>query len=357
MGTKWCIGPRPVRGDVVNTGCVRRASGLTERYWARSMLSTSLDAVVSRPFSIDHLGRLRSSGAEWRARTRPQDLGHIRVWATSMNGREARVKTKGYGAADGLYTSKIIKAGALLADTKTLLSQWNLADSVRDNMQRIRRENPFGKASRSRVEDILGIFRQRYLSDDSVANALVVLVSGGLPTDSLDRILYFHSATADRLLHDAVTELLVPLKSKGITDIDVNDIQTALAKWVTEGKTTTPWGESTIRRVTQGLLATLRDLGVLKGAVNKRISAAYMPVEAFAYVMFYLRQHQPSGAKLLDLPDWKLFFLNREGVERFLFEAHQRHLLEYHAAGTVTRLTFPADGLAEYANVLARRAH
>ena len=96
---------------------------------------------------------------------------------------------------------------------------------------------------------------------------------------------------------------------------------------------------------------------MLEGAVNKRIAPAYLPVEAFAYVVFYLKQHQPSGAKLIDLPDWKLFFLPQEGVERFLFEAHQQGLLEYHAAGTVTRLTFPAHSLEEYAHVLAERAH
>ena len=96
---------------------------------------------------------------------------------------------------------------------------------------------------------------------------------------------------------------------------------------------------------------------MLQGAVNKRIAPAYLPVAAFAYVMFYLKQHQPSGAKLVEHPDWKLFFLPREGVERFLFEAHQHDLLEYHAAGSVTRLTFPAHTLEEYANVLAQRAH
>ena len=74
-------------------------------------------------------------------------------------------------------------------------------------------------------------------------------------------------------------------------------------------------------------------------------------------LVFYLKQQQPSAAKLIELPDWKLFFLPREGVERFLFEAHQHHLLEYHAAGTVGRLTFPANTLEEYANVLAQRAH
>ena len=62
-----------------------------------------------------------------------------------------------------IYRTKIIKAGALLADTKTLLAHWDETCSVSENLDRFRRENIFGKASRSRVEDILAIFRQRYL--------------------------------------------------------------------------------------------------------------------------------------------------------------------------------------------------
>jgi Putative inner membrane protein (DUF1819) len=71
-----------------------------------------------------------------------------------------------------IYSSKIIKAGALLADTKTLLAHWNSAVPVQVNLDRLRRENVFGKASRSRVEDILTIFRQRFLSEESVTKAL-----------------------------------------------------------------------------------------------------------------------------------------------------------------------------------------
>src|SRR4051812_4946603 len=84
------------------------------------------------------------------------------------------------------YSSKIIKAGALLADTKTLLSQWDTSASIEENLGRIRRENVFGKASRSRVKDILAVFRQRYLGEEEVAKALVVLVQRGLPAASLD---------------------------------------------------------------------------------------------------------------------------------------------------------------------------
>lgn len=261
------------------------------------------------------------------------------------------------GSATPLYTSKIIKASALLDDTKTLLSNWDKTVSVPDNLDRIRRENIFAKASRSRVEDILAVFRQRYLVEADVIKALVVLVRNRFPTASLDRVLYFHAARADSLLHDAVTEVLMPMQAQGIMDIDPLAFQSVLAKWVEKGLTTTAWSENTTVRVAQGLLSTLRDFGVLQGAVNKRIAPAYMPVTAFAYIAFYLKQHQPSGAKLLEHPDWKLFFMNRELVERFFFEGNQHHLLEYHAAGTVTRLTFPADTLEEYANVLAEKSH
>jgi hypothetical protein len=270
--------------------------------------------------------------------------------------KAARVRTA-LAATATCYSSKIIKAGALLADTKTLLAHWDLAASAQGNLMRMRRENLFGKASRSRVEDVLAIFRQRFLSEEAVTRALVVLVRGKVPAVALDRILYFHAARADRLLHDVVVEVLAPLQARGITDIDVVEIQKPLKRWVDEGKTIGEWSEPTIVRIAQGLLSALRDFGVLQGAVKKRIAPAYLPVEAFAYLMFFLKQHQPSGAKLVALPDWKLFFLAREGVERFLFEAHQHKLLEYHAAGSVTRLTFPVNTLEEYANVLAERAH
>jgi hypothetical protein len=287
--------------------------------------------------SLAGIVRGKRAGPQWRRETRPSKT------------------PPSPGTAP--YTSRIIKAGALLADTKTLLSHWDTAASLKANLARIRQENLFGKASRSRVEDILAIFRQRYLSDEDVANALVVFVSNRLPAASLDRILFFHSARNDRLLHDAVTELLLPLNARGATDLDALKVQRAVAKWVAEGKTAGKWGDATILRVTQGLLSALRDFGILQGAVNKRIAPVHLPIEAFAYIAFYLSQQQPSAAKLLELPDWRLFFLPPVGVERFLIEAHQHNLLEYHAAGTVTRLTFPVNTLEEYANVIAQRPH
>ena len=274
-----------------------------------------------------------------------------------MAGQHRQVRGEKTGAAAAPYASRIIKGGALLTDTKAILGHWDVDLPARQNLDRIRQENLLGKASRSRLEDVLAGFRQRYLAEDEVTKALLVLVQRRFPGASLDRILYFHTARADRLLHDVVTEVIAPTRTSGLTDIDVVKVEQVLKRWVREGKTRGTWSEPTVRRIAQGLLSALRDFGVLSGAANKRIAPAHVPVEAFSYIAFYLKQHQPSGAKLLDLSDWGLFFLSRDDVEHLFFEAHQKHLLEYHAAGTVTRLTFPVATLEEYAHVLAERTH
>jgi hypothetical protein len=255
------------------------------------------------------------------------------------------------------YTTKIIKAGALLTDTKTLLTTWNETLSTQENLQRIRRENIFGKASRSRIEDILTIFRQRYLTSEAVTLSLVHLIRGNFPREGLDRILYFYSTQSDALLHDIVVQVFPQFRAKGKRDVTVSDLQAVINNWISEGKIPTQWSEVTILRVVQEMLSTLRDFGILQGASHKRLAHIYLPVEAFAYIAFYLQQSQPSGERLLHDPEWQLFFLSHDMVEHFFMEAHQHHLLEYHAAGSVIRITFPQTSLEEYAYALTQRSY
>jgi hypothetical protein len=80
-----------------------------------------------------------------------------------------------------VYTSRIIKASALVADIRILLAEWDPGLPVPTNLDRARRENIFGQASRMRVEDRLAIFRQRYFDDPDVGAVLIELAQGGAP--------------------------------------------------------------------------------------------------------------------------------------------------------------------------------
>jgi hypothetical protein len=50
------------------------------------------------------------------------------------------------------YSSRIIKASALIGDTRILLESWDPALGMGENLRRARHQNIFAKSSRSRVE-------------------------------------------------------------------------------------------------------------------------------------------------------------------------------------------------------------
>ena len=253
------------------------------------------------------------------------------------------------------YTSKIIKASALVADTHLLLSEWDATRSPSANLRRFQEENVLAKSSKGRLRDVLAIFRQRYLQDAEVAEALSVLAVGP-SSKTLDRLLFYHAALNDPLLYDVVRDYLFPRYLAGRTNVHFDEVDRQLKTWVDEGKTSGTWSPPTRRRVAQGLLATLRDFGVLEGANDKRLTPPYLPLGAFAYVAFRLARRARAGTKVIDHPDWGLFFLTPTAVGHFFSEAHQHRLLGYHAAGDVIRLDFPATTLPEYARVIAERA-
>jgi hypothetical protein len=129
---------------------------------------------------------------------------------------------------DVKYSSKIIKAGALLPDTKLLLETWDTGTDVKINLERVREENLLGKSSRSRVEDVLLDFRQRYLKDPEMLRALVALVKEGMPAESLDRVLYFQAARSDPLLHDLVAEVLAERSTRSDREVRIQEGRTFL---------------------------------------------------------------------------------------------------------------------------------
>lgn len=256
-----------------------------------------------------------------------------------------------------VYTSKILKATALIDDTITLLSSWDESLSIEENFKHAKQNNIFGKASRSRIEDILAIFRQRYFSDTSVGISLSYLVKNGARKDLLNPLFYYYSLKSDPLLQDIVLELLIPMSQIGQSDISLISVQNQVKSWVDTGKTTSQWSESTIIKVSQHLLATLRDFGILEGSSKKRITPIYIPLESFSYISFYLNKNNVTGEKLIKSPNWRFFFLTPLTIERFFIEAEQNGLLKYNAAGSIIRIDYPVNTLEEYAHVIARKKH
>lgn len=250
------------------------------------------------------------------------------------------------------YTTQVVNGGALLAETRLLLSLWDQSLDIDENLCMVQMNNVLGKASRNRVERIIAAFQRRYASDPDLLNGLIVLSKAGVSQDILDRLLCFCTLQDDPLLMDVAVHVLAPAYDAGHISIDTSDVESWLSRQCGAGLTAERWSSSTIARVARGALSTLRDFGLLEGKARKRFKVVFMPVEACALISFLLYRKLCSGELVIHDSSWQAFYMDSLDVERALMEAAGRKLLQYNAAGNVFRIDYPAGNAEEYACVV-----
>ena len=261
----------------------------------------------------------------------------------------------GNRAALSQYSSRIIKAGALLTDSRAFLRAYDPKLSVEENLAQALRRNILGKASRSRLKDILHIFRQRFLARPALALALHDLVHTEVAPAILDRILSYHAAKADALLYKVVTDFVFKKRQAGEAVVSPEDAGRYVSNLARSAGL--PWSAYTVGRVTRGVLATLRDFRVLEGAARKRIAPAYLPLETFIYVVFALNQGGHFGERLMHHPDWRLFLVTSGDVESLFLEAHRLKWLDYQVAGRLVRVELHLGTTEDLVRAIAYRSH
>jgi hypothetical protein len=245
------------------------------------------------------------------------------------------------------------EGGALLEEMRQLVRSWN--DAQAQELEEIAvRSNVLNKTTRARAADILRRVyiprfvegpipnawkMARYLEDQ---NALPAIVRP---------VYYWISAKAEPLIFDFVTEYLLTRIHSARAGVSVEDVLV----WLNTKDC--QWSSESALKVARGLLAALRDFGILEGGTKKRLATRRLPNEAFAYLAFCFHGLGSAGRQLVFHADWQLFLLQIPEVEHEFLEAHQRRLLEYHAAGSTISISFPCRTLEEYARVVVERSN
>jgi hypothetical protein len=253
-----------------------------------------------------------------------------------------------------VYTTRLLKAGAAIEDTRILLRYWTDTVPKEELTHRLVAENALGKTSRMRVKDVVTrIFIPRYVDGDpkEAWRYLKILELGGMDGSSMSALLLFHTARCERLLYDFVVEELFPRFMVGRDEISVDDtarfISDALVKRDAEN-----WTETVKIKVARGMLAALRDFGILQGKAKKKIRAPYLSPEAFAFIAFLVHLHTKSGERIVNSEDWRLYLLTPEAVERKFLEAHRLGYLSYRQAGNLRRIEFPYRTVEDMAHAI-----
>ena len=134
------------------------------------------------------------------------------------------------------HTSKILKAGAALDDTRRIVEFWDSTATAQENLRRIADENPLGKKSRARLDDLMDrAITPRFIHP----GAHVIPALKGLLSDhhAFTEACYFEAARTDSLLAAFAEGPIWAWWHIGKTIVTASDVGAWLEDQAKEGRT------------------------------------------------------------------------------------------------------------------------
>jgi hypothetical protein len=253
------------------------------------------------------------------------------------------------GAREQVVSSFTLVKGTLLLETYSAFAHWNLELPKRDNLQQLREKNTIGAGSETWLRDVAKVLNRRF-ETEARDRALVELAQARCPLDLWTPLLLWHITRDEFLLRDFLCEWLFPAFVSGAYRILPEELHGYLHSLPQRGgQTEHHWTEATVRRVSAGLLKAATDFGLLEGTRARRFASYHLPEKSFLYLLHALAEVHLNPSRIIQSPDWRMYLLRPEDVEREILRLHQFRLLEYHVAGSIAQLTLPCATAREYA--------
>lgn len=247
--------------------------------------------------------------------------------------------------------SNIQKGGALLADCRRVVEEWDNEMTPQENLTRIADENLLAKASRARTDDVL----LRIIGPRLVApGPHVIPALKNLLTEPrvFTEACYYEAARDDALLAAFAEGPLWSWWQTGRVGVGIEDVTGWLAALAKEGRTPA-WSDSVRTKAARGLLAALRDFGILRGGTRKEIAPPAMSPRGFAYVAWREHEQGASSRALAASPVWRRWLLEPDRVLDLFGQAARIGVLRFSSAGSAVRVDWMAGSLAEVTGAAA----
>lgn len=250
------------------------------------------------------------------------------------------------------YTTRVLRATALIEATKHLLREWDGSRPEAENLDLFRRPGALVKTSHQRTGDLLAVLRARYLEDAGLRRALVRLAQTRPQWPTLELVLGYHASMKDDLLFDFAADFLYSRRLAGVRSVSTDDAYDYLRGL---GLLEAPysWSSTTVRALSVKLLTAWRDYGLLRGKAKKTFSTDPIPTSVVVWIATDRAPQVPSAMDLAEHRAFRLLLLTPEEVERHLRAADTRGWLRFQGAGTVARLDLTHHSIEDLANALA----
>jgi hypothetical protein len=185
-------------------------------------------------------------------------------------------------------------------------------------------------------------FRLFAHDDTWLLDELQAALHAGEQSDEFRSLLYFVAVLRDRFAFDVVVDLLWPRWLAGNTSVVTGDALGFLERSIPLHPEVANWTDSTRRKVAGNVLTTLRDFGLLRGAVKKSIIRPVMPDRTASAVLRVLVEEGKAGQQVIDDPTWRLFLCREVDVNDVLLRLARQQVVRFERTGGTVLLETPA---------------
>ena len=220
------------------------------------------------------------------------------------------------------YSSMLSGKGALLDETLAVLLQIDRGHSLDQVRAMVMDQDLLGKMTMRTRQLVWEHIHARYLSDGDHAHVVARMVIHAPDRQTERLVLFYELCRSSPILRDTTIYCVYPRYAAGYSGIDKTDIQGYFDHIATDHPELTAWSPQTRDKVVSNILTILRDFGLLEGSQRKQFSRLYVPLPVFVYVLYRLAEDGlTTPQELLNVEDWRLFFLEPADVVALLDEA------------------------------------
>jgi hypothetical protein len=255
------------------------------------------------------------------------------------------------------YTVQLGAGLSLIEETPILLDLWQEGMSGADLYRAALESGQFPSMSARRLHDFISVgFALRYLNSERAPAPFLKQLKSILPKREFDQLLYLYTCRVHAILADFVREIYWPAYAAGKDELTNDEARVFTAAAAREGKTTTAWSDTMIRRAGSNVTGCLAEFGLLEaGAKSVRKILPYrLEPNIAAYLAYDLHFAGCGDNRIINHEDWALFGLQPDDVLEELKRLSLRGFFIVQSAGGVIRIGWTYKCMQELIDVFAK---
>jgi hypothetical protein len=220
------------------------------------------------------------------------------------------------------YTTQLQAGLGMLQETRDLLRVYQPGQSAAELCELALAQNVFPRMTARRARNVVTeMFAPRFLTRGGfAATTLQAFLAKGLYADDFNQICFLHTARAQAIFGDFMTQAYWPAIQQGATSIERALAEEFILRGLDTGRMQKRWTASTVKRVTGYILGCAVDFGLLNKPSGSLYPAPRFVMRRNVGVLLAhdLHFNGVPNSRIPDHPDWGYFGLSPLDVRRQL---------------------------------------